>query len=207
MVENEYVVSRLHEAQHRYANWLQILHGIAKRKLRAASSTETREALSYIVDLIEILGELQRCVQSADGTTALADHLDRCRRYWQRLCNGQIEIRVEADRGLAVAGKDMTSVSLIVNELVLNAVKHAFPNGGCGVIRIIAERDGEDHARITVMDNGVGCTAKARHPEEQSAAAQHGTALVEALASALGGTTETGSPDETSHAASIRWPL
>ena len=44
---------------------------------------------------------------------------------------------------------------LIINELVTNALKHAFPDGGKGEIRIEMNQD-EDGIRIIFADNGLG---------------------------------------------------
>ena len=48
---------------------------------------------------------------------------------------------------------------LIVNELVSNSMKHAFPDGRGGMIRIGIERDGERMNVLTVQDDGVGFAA------------------------------------------------
>jgi two-component sensor histidine kinase len=45
---------------------------------------------------------------------------------------------------------------LIVNELVSNALKHAFPMGRSGTIRVSFMHDGDRHALISVSDDGVG---------------------------------------------------
>jgi PAS domain S-box-containing protein len=45
---------------------------------------------------------------------------------------------------------------LIVNELISNALKHAFPGGRHGEIRIGLARDESDQVELSVSDNGVG---------------------------------------------------
>jgi two-component system sensor kinase len=45
---------------------------------------------------------------------------------------------------------------LIINELLSNALKHAFPNGRQGNIRIQLKSDDDDKYVLTVMDNGIG---------------------------------------------------
>jgi PAS domain S-box-containing protein len=49
---------------------------------------------------------------------------------------------------------------LIINELVLNSLKHAFPNEREGEIRIALLRTGEDEVELTVSDNGIGIPEK-----------------------------------------------
>ena len=48
---------------------------------------------------------------------------------------------------------------LIVNELLSNALKHAFPNQREGIIRILLKSEGEYTFTVTVSDNGVGLPA------------------------------------------------
>lgn len=45
---------------------------------------------------------------------------------------------------------------LFVNELVTNSLKHAFPNGRSGEVRIRLETDGDDYVRLVISDDGVG---------------------------------------------------
>ena len=45
---------------------------------------------------------------------------------------------------------------LIVNELISNALKHAFPNGRSGEISIEFTEDKGNQATLSVMDNGIG---------------------------------------------------
>ena len=45
---------------------------------------------------------------------------------------------------------------LIVTELVTNALKHAFPSGSSGFIRVAAVTEPEGWLNLTVQDNGVG---------------------------------------------------
>jgi len=47
-------------------------------------------------------------------------------------------------------------VSLIVNELVTNAVKYAFPDGRAGTVRVSTAAVPPDHIRLRVEDDGVG---------------------------------------------------
>jgi two-component sensor histidine kinase len=45
---------------------------------------------------------------------------------------------------------------LIVNELVANALKHGFPEGRSGSVRVEVAREEGRMLRLTVMDDGVG---------------------------------------------------
>ncbi len=56
------------------------------------------------------------------------------------------------------------SLALIVNEVVGNAIKHAFADGQSGVISVRLERAGDTRARLVIADNGSGFDHTAKHP-------------------------------------------
>jgi two-component sensor histidine kinase len=71
---------------------------------------------------------------------------------------------------------------LVVNELVMNALKHAQPANGPAVINVRLVRHGAGHVRLSVADNG-------NAPEQSSnEVAGLGTQLIRMLARQLNGT-------------------
>ena len=96
-----------------------------------------------------------------------------------------IKLEVQADTGTVVSG-EATSIGLIVTELVMNALKHAFPGGNGGLISVRYTVD-EANWRLSVSDNGVGL-------QQDGARRGHtglGVAIVEALARQLKARVET----------------
>ena len=55
--------------------------------------------------------------------------------------------------------KNAVPLALILNELITNAMKYAFPNGASGEIRIEAKKYAEDQIEIIVADDGIGLPA------------------------------------------------
>jgi PAS domain S-box-containing protein len=98
---------------------------------------------------------------------------------------------VSTDRvGLVVRGADVVLTldvavpcGLVLNELLSNALKHAYPGDVRGTISVEIERDGDGY-RMRVSDDGVGL------PEDfvERAKTSLGTKLVERLVAQLGGT-------------------
>ena len=85
--------------------------------------------------------------------------------YLRRLCDGlasagtrHIQITAEADL-LEVDLDTAIPLALIINELVTNALKHAFPNTEKGEVRVRLLRDGPD-VTLLVQDNGCGLAAE-----------------------------------------------
>jgi len=73
---------------------------------------------------------------------------------------------------------------LIVNELVTNALKHAFPGERRGTIRITLKQAGADGAVLGVQDDGIGFPFEAALKQKASM----GMMLIDALADQISGT-------------------
>jgi two-component system, sensor histidine kinase PdtaS len=85
------------------------------------------------------------------------------------------EITLDVDRAIPCG--------LILNELMTNALKHAFPGGRTGKLRVVLRRDGEAHVALIVEDDGIGMPVDAEKPARDSM----GFRLVHAFADQLGG--------------------
>ena len=113
--------------------------------------------------------------------------------YFTKLCDsiaasmiadgGQTTLVVDGGGG-AVPARVSISLGLIVTELVINALKHAFPAGRPGTITIDYGVDGADWV-LCVTDNGVGMPI-----DPDRAQTGLGTSIIQALARQLGATVE-----------------
>jgi len=73
---------------------------------------------------------------------------------------------------------------LILNELISNAIKHAFPEGRKGIITVSLRNTDDEDIRLTVEDNGIGISEESFLRRDQSL----GMVLVETLVKQLNGT-------------------
>jgi two-component sensor histidine kinase len=89
----------------------------------------------------------------------------------------KLVLRVEADDGTATADLSV-SLGLIVTELVINALKHAFPDGRGGSI-VVGYAENAPNWALSVTDDGVGMPETAPKPGL-------GTTIVEALTKQVG---------------------
>jgi chemotaxis protein methyltransferase CheR len=188
----------LQEMQHRVANTLQIIASILLLKARTVQSEETRLHLHDAHQRVMSVATVQQQLQaSRHGDTIEIGP------YIRKLCDSladsmigdrrPLSLTVQATAGSAVSG-EAVSLGLIVTELVINALKHAFPGGGEGEILIRYDVDGADW-RLSVADNGVG----RRDNGGERTRVGLGTSIVEALAQQLKARVEVSSgPQGTS---------
>ena len=66
-----------------------------------------------------------------------------------------ISLKVEADAGSAVS-RDAVSLGLVVTELVMNALKHAFPGEKPDAAIVVSYSVAGTDWKLTVSDNGIG---------------------------------------------------
>jgi len=172
------------EVQHRVANSLQIIASILMQSARRIQSEEARGHLNNAHHRVMSLAGLQRQLStSSDGTVEL-------RTYLTQLCQSlgasmipdpqRLSIRLTIDNSVVDADVSV-SLGLIVTELVINALKHAFPDERRGMIVIDYRSSGDDWT-LSVTDNGIGMSAAINAPK-----AGLGTGIVEALAKNLQG--------------------
>lgn len=176
----------LKEMNHRVKNSLTIVGSV----LHLQSSQESNA---------ELTGYLQ---QAANRVTAIArahdllyqgsniDWLD-LGRYIESVCKdldasiAQSNIHCSADMGIEIATDRAISSALIVNELVANACKYAYP-GRSGDVWVAISRFGESGFSISVRDEGVGFSADFEPRKGKGL----GMRLVHAFAKQLGGTVQ-----------------
>jgi two-component sensor histidine kinase len=172
----------LQELQHRVANSLQI---IASVLLQSASRSASDELRSHLYDahsrVMSVAAVQRQLAATRVGEVGV-------RAYFVDLCQSisasmiadpeQLSLDVNVDESVAQANISV-SLGLIVTELVINALKHAFPGLRPGKITVGYNSQGPDWT-LFVRDNGVGIPA-----DPESAKPGLGTSIIEALARQL----------------------
>jgi len=178
----------LQEVRHRIANSLQLIATVLLQGVRHARSEEARGLLRDARSRMLSVGALERQLAGSVGDEV------RIGAYLTTLCTNISEaIVADADHvSIEVASDDASvpaafaaNLGLITTELVINALKHAFPDGRPGKITVAyTGRDGSWSLRVT--DDGVG-----KPSDSAGAAAGIGTSIVQALARQLDAAVET----------------
>jgi len=115
------------------------------------------------------------------------------------------DLRFELDSGGVELGlNESIPCAIILNELVSNAMKHAFPEGGAGTIRVAMRRLDESRIELVISDNGVGLPAGVG-PGKGRARGRLGLTLVDLLVGQLEG--ELAVTRESGTAYRIEFPL
>lgn len=171
------------EVQHRTANSLQIIASVLMQGIRKVGSDESRTHLRDAHQRIMSVAAVQRQLAGSElGDVELRGYFtDLCRSIGDSMIrdHNQLTLNVTVDDSIASSGKSV-SLGLIVTELVINALKHAFPNDRDGRIDVDYRAQGGGWT-LTVRDDGVGM------PHEPKAAKPGlGTGIIQALANQLG---------------------
>ena len=173
----------LQELQHRVANSLQIIASVLMQSARRVQSEETRlhlhDAHSRVMSIATLQKQLAVSnVKSVELRTYIAD---LCRSISASMIGDPKKLTLEATVDDTITNSDVSvSMGLIVTELVINAIKHAFPDQAAGgkITVSFAEKDGA--WLLTVSDNGAGMPVG-----EKRGKPGLGTGIVEALSKQL----------------------
>ena len=176
----------LQEMQHRVANSLQIIASILLLKARTVRSEETRlhlqDAHQRVMSIATVQQQLQ--AQGHGEPIEIGPYLSRLCETLAASIIGErrpISLKVRVQGGTA-SSSQAVSIGLMVTELVINAIKHAFPGDHrVGTVVVAYDLLAEPNWRLTVSDNGIG------RPKGRSDYTNPGlgTTIIEALAKQL----------------------
>lgn len=179
------------ELQHRVANTLQIIASIILMKARVVQSEETRfhlqDAHKRVISVAAVQKQLH--ASGATGSIEIAPYLTRlCESLATSMIGDSrpILLKVIGQPGSA-SSREAESLGLIVTELVMNALKHAFPGDKAkGQISVAYDRAGTNW-KLSISDNGTGKSDGVGAHEKSGL----GTGIIKALSNQLDAQVET----------------
>jgi two-component sensor histidine kinase len=148
----------LDEIEHRVANSLQIIASIILLKAKSVDSEETRRHLhdARVISVAAVQQHLH--ASAAVGSMEMQPYLSKLCEALAHSMIGEdqsISLKVIGKGGIATC-RDAESLGLIVTEVVINALKHAFnADTKDGRITVSYEVSGTDW-KLSVADNGIG---------------------------------------------------
>lgn len=175
----------LEELQHRIANSLQIISSVILMKARTVKSEEARLQLRDTHERVMSVVAVQKQLHATGNrsTVEIAPYLTRlCESLASSMIGNTrpITLKVVGGGGSATS-RQAESMGLIVTELVMNSLKHAFPENMTECHIVVAYDVSGTNWKLSVTDNGVG--------KQDGVFAQGktglGTSIVKALAQQL----------------------
>lgn len=161
--ERARVETLLQDSDHRIGNSLATVSSLLGIQMRDVSSEEIRAALGAARDRIQTISSAHRRLRlGKDHETVRADE------YLPDVI-ADIKESTAHDRDIGIVAKltpinlssrDATTLGIIIGELTMNAIKHAFPGKKSGEIRIDLARGEDEVLRLEIADTGVGMQKK-----------------------------------------------
>jgi two-component sensor histidine kinase len=148
----------LRELVHGVANNFTAVAALIGMKAASVSDTKAKAVLEEAMEQVEVMAHVHRRLRtgnqgvSLDSKTLIQELCDDLKASMARGLPIFIECKADS-RSLCM--DQAVSLGLIVNELVTNAIKHAFPNNRGGNIRVQLEAN-DDQLHLVVADDGVG---------------------------------------------------
>jgi two-component sensor histidine kinase/CheY-like chemotaxis protein len=151
----------LREVNHRVGNSLQIIASLLHLQANSSTQEDVKAALTNAMGRVAAVAQVhRRLYTSHDLKSVLLNQylgalLEDLRRSAEgnrmsRLTLKAEPIEIDPDRAVAIG--------IIVNELVMNAVKYAYPDGAGPIHVDLTARD--DHLQLSIADDGVGLNVK-----------------------------------------------
>ena len=178
----------LREIHHRVKNNLQVVSSLLGLQSRGVSEEQTRMMLEESQNRVQSMAMLHESLYHS-GNLSEIDFPEYVRQLASHLFQsygvGPERIRLRTNLDNLNLGLDAAvPCGLIINELVSNSLKHAFPSGEEGEIRIELRESPEGMVKLIVADSGVGFDTSA--PSRKTL----GLRLVRMLAEQLGAKVE-----------------
>jgi two-component sensor histidine kinase len=191
----------LREVNHRVGNSLQIIASLLHLQANSATQDDVKAALTNAMGRVAAVAQVHRRLYTSHDlkSVLLNQYLDALLEDLRRSAEGNKmsrltlkaeQIEIDPDRAVAIG--------IIVNELVMNAVKYAYPDSA-GPIHVDLNSQGED-ILLSISDDGVGLNGKS-DPRSTGM----GQRIVSAMASKLEATVER-DPDHAGTRIMVRFP-
>jgi two-component sensor histidine kinase len=170
----------LHELNHRVNNEFAAAISVVSLAAARSGNNDVKTALRAVTELLHHYACVHRALQMPEHADTMLDAEEYLRQLCLSISRSYLDNRniklVLAVEHLLLPADIGWRLGMIVYELIINAMRHAFEGGG-GEIRVAVRRDGA-FVKCSVQDNG--STAANIQPGR-------GLKIVDALSSALGG--------------------
>ena len=147
----------VHEVDHRVKNNIQMISALLSMQARAIEDPDARASIDGMLRRVESIGTVhRRLYQSKDVRRFdLADFIrDIAHELLKASGRENIDLALDLE-SVQVPSQQASPNALMLNELMMNALKHAFPDGRAGRLSIRI-RKVDDTLHVVMADNGIG---------------------------------------------------
>lgn len=157
-LERQRVEALLQDANHRIGNSLATVSSLLGLQLMRSKSEDVRVALDAARSRVHAIASAHRRLRlGSDLETASADEFLGAVLEDIAINTTGAKVAMTGDfEAIVVPARDATTIGILVGELMTNALKHAFPDGRKGTIRVSLKRDGSGVPVLRVDDDGIG---------------------------------------------------
>jgi two-component sensor histidine kinase len=173
----------LYELNHRIRNNLSMIASILELQKRSQKEQGAKDGFASAVSRVHIIANAHNHLLPKGGQSLIdmREYLTVCCQNLGDALRDVRPIAVNVNAAQILLRDDRAvSVGLIVNELITNAFKYAFPDNRGGTVNVVLHRDSDGKLELVVEDNGKGC------PEDAKEGL--GSRIVRLLAQQLGST-------------------
>jgi two-component sensor histidine kinase len=156
--ENELLLKEIH---HRVKNNLEMVKSLIALQSAQIEDGATKDAMIASQNRVQSMGIIhQKLYQGTNlGSIEMKDYFINLSEGILDTFNAEDQVKIEcAMDNLDLDVDTAVPIGLIVNELLTNALKYAFPEKSQGVINISLEKTDDQHLKLKVQDNGIGKT-------------------------------------------------
>lgn len=150
----------LKEVYHRVKNNLQVVTSLFNLQLRQTTDASARHALKEGAERVRAMALVhEKLYQSSNlSSIDLRDYIqDLCQQLSAGAGATERGIRLTVDAASTQVGLETAvPLGLLLNELITNSLKHAFPDGRQGAITISVQAAAQGQCQVAVRDNGIG---------------------------------------------------
>jgi len=180
----------LQEIHHRVKNNLQVISSLINMQVRQLEDNSSRDALEECQTRVQAIALIhEKLYQSKDYSRVPFSEYAKSlvANVFGAAGISQSAVTLQlAMEDLSLGVDKAIPCGLILNELITNALKHAFPDQRHGTVRVELRREGDRDIVFAVSDDGVGMPVEF-HPKESPSL---GMSLVQTLVEQLDGSIE-----------------
>lgn len=154
--QNELLLREIH---HRVKNNLEMVKSLISLQSAQLNDSETKEAMIASQNRVQSMGIIHQKLYQGEnlGAIEMKDYFINLGDGILDSFNAENKVKIEcAMENLELDVDTAVPIGLIVNELLTNAIKYAFPDDAKGIINISLKKDNDTTLTLKVEDNGIG---------------------------------------------------